>query len=193
MGGGVIARSRDYALLGHPEVLAVLSRPPSAQCIHPESGMVRALYDCPLIRLVIATHPATDDPPKVGQQRNDVVYELFVSTALAPAMTANDLLDLYRHRGSFETVLADEDVEQDPDRWCSPTPWGQEFWQIISQWVWNLRMEFGQHCSPTPLRTTSFASADKPASVSEPMEINEARSESQPASMSRPEGVSEAV
>ena len=37
----------------------------------------------------------------------------------APAFSAKDVLDLYLHRGSFETVLADEDVEQEPDRWCS--------------------------------------------------------------------------
>ncbi len=53
-----------------------------------------------------------DDPPKVGQERNGVVYELFVSTVQAPVLTAKDLLDVYRHRGSFETVLADEDEEQ---------------------------------------------------------------------------------
>jgi hypothetical protein len=197
MGLGVIARSRDYALLGRPEVLAVLSRPPTARCVHPESGMIRDVYDCPLIRLtrggpcvrlVIATHPATDDPPKVGQERNGVVYELFVSTILAQAVTANDLLDLYRHRGSFETVLADEDYEQDPDRWCSHTPYGQEFWQILSQWVWNLRLEFGQHCSAEPLRTTTFASANDPAKVREGAGETQASEDGQPAKVREPEG-----
>ena len=86
MGLGLIVRSRDYALLGRPEVLA---RPPSVCWTHPASGMTRELYDCPSIRLLpkgpavrllIATHPATDDPAKVGQTRNGVVYELFVST-----------------------------------------------------------------------------------------------------------------
>ena len=202
MGVGVMVRSRDYALLGRPEVLAVLSRPPAGRCTHPESGMIREVYDCPSIRLVrggpcvrlvIATHPATDDPPKVGQERDGVVYELFVSTILAQALTANDLLDLYLHRGSFETVLADEDGEQDPDRWCSHTPCGQEFWQILSQWVWNLRLEFGQQCSPTPLRTTAFASANDPASVSEPAGGIQARETSNPAPVSRPAQVSAAV
>jgi hypothetical protein len=145
------------------------------------------------VRVVIATHPATDDPPKVGHQRNGVVYELFVSTLLAPAMTTNDLLDLYVHRGSFETVLADEDGEQDPDRWCSHAPCGQEFWQILSQWVWNLRLEFGHHCSPTPLRTMAFAEAHEPAPVSEPAGSTQGRPESQPVPVSRPAGVSEAV
>jgi hypothetical protein len=45
---------------------------------------------------------------------------------------------LYLHRGAFEAALADEDQEQDPDRWCSHAPCGQECWQIVSQWVWNL-------------------------------------------------------
>jgi hypothetical protein len=31
------------------------------------------------------------------------------------------VLDLYLHRGSFETVLADEDEEQEMDRWYSHT------------------------------------------------------------------------
>ena len=195
MGLGLIVRSRDYALLGRPEVLAVLSRSPSVRCTHPESGAIRDLYDCPSIRLLpagpcvrllIATHPATDDPPTIGQKRNGMVYELFVSTLLAPAVTAKDLLDLYLHRGSFETILADEDLEQDPDRWCSHTPCGQEFWQIISQWVWNLRLELGQTCSPTPLRTTAFASASEPAPTSGPASTNEAPSAIGPAPTSGP-------
>ena len=41
-------------------------------------------------------------------------------------------------------VLADEDVEEDPDRWCSSTECGQELWQIACQWVWNLRLTLGQ-------------------------------------------------
>jgi hypothetical protein len=92
-----------------------------------------------------------------------VVYELFF-TALPPeAFTATDVVELYLHRGAFETVLADEDQEQDPDRWCSHTPCGQEFWQILSQWVWNLRLELGQHLHPTPMRTTEFAQANPDA------------------------------
>src|ERR1700674_2936026 len=58
---------------------------------------------------------------------------------------------------------------------------GQECWQIISQWVWNLRLELGQNCSPTPLRTTAFASMSEPAPTSEPTSTNEAPSASEPA------------
>ncbi len=32
-------------------------------------------------------------------------------------------------------------------------------WQIISQWVWNLRLELGHQLEPTPVRTTEFAPA----------------------------------
>jgi hypothetical protein len=43
----------------------------------------------------------------------------------AAGFTAADVLMLYLHRGSFETVLADEDREQDADRWSSYTPSGK--------------------------------------------------------------------
>jgi hypothetical protein len=69
---------------------------------------------------------------------------------------------LYLHRGAFENVLSDEDLEQDPDRWCSHAPVGQECWQILSQWVWNLRLELGHQLEPTPVRTTEFAPALTP-------------------------------
>src|SRR5439155_10341949 len=35
----------------------------------------------------------------------------------------------------------------------------QEVWQLISQWVWNLRLELGHQLHPDPERTTEFASA----------------------------------
>jgi hypothetical protein len=75
------------------------------------------------------------------------------------AFTASDVVALYLHRGAFETALADEDQEQDPDRWVSQTAAGQEAWQLISQWLWNLRLELGHQLHPDPLRTTEFAPA----------------------------------
>lgn len=167
-GLGVIVRSRDYSFLDLEEVKQALSRPPHQVSIHPESGMSRALYDCPAlplmpsgpsVRLVVATHAATSSPLPVGVEREGTVYELFVSTLPSPAFLPSDVLDLYLHRGSFETVLADEDGEQDSDRWYSHTPGGQEFGQILAQWVWNLRLELGHKLSPSELRTTEFAKA----------------------------------
>src|SRR5258708_39670829 len=103
--------------------------------------MTRALYDCasvpltsagPKVRVVVAAHGAPSSSPAVGVERDGMVYELFVSTLPSPAFTSSDALDLYLHRGSFETVLADEDIEQDADRWYSHTPCGQEFCQILA-------------------------------------------------------------
>ncbi len=176
-GLGVIARSRDYRLLDLEVVQQALARVPDQVSTHPESGMTRALYDCPSVpltptgpevRLVVATHAGTSSPPKVGVERDGTVYELFVSTLPSPAFAPSDVLDLYLHRGSFETVLADEDVEQDSDRWYAHTPCGQEFCQILAQWVWNLRLELGQQLSSSELRTTEFAEARavEPAPVS---------------------------
>jgi len=171
----VIVRSRAYHLLDLEVVQQRLAHPPDQISTHAESGMTRALYDCtavpltaagPTARLVIATHPARDPDPAVGVERDGVVYELFVSTLPTPAFTASDVLDLYLHRGSFETVLADEDKEQEMDRWYSHTPWGQEFAQILGQWVWNLRLELGQQLSPTEVRTTEFAPAQETESLS---------------------------
>jgi hypothetical protein len=143
-GPGVIVRGRDYHLLDLPAVSARLQRPPDQQTKHPESGTSRALSDCleialtptgPRVRMLLAAHPANDSSPSIGTLRNGIVYEQFLTTVPPAAFTPADILDLYLHRGSFETVLADEDVEQDPDRWVSHTPCGQEFWQILSQWM----------------------------------------------------------
>jgi len=117
-GVGIIGRSRDYALLDLAEVQAVLARPPAVVCTHPESGALRALYDCPdipltaggaRVRLIVASHPSASTPHKIGKKRDGLIYELFVTRLAAPAFSAKDVLDLYLQRGSFETVLADED------------------------------------------------------------------------------------
>jgi hypothetical protein len=85
------------------------------------------------------------------------------------AFTASDVVELYLHRGAFEPALADEDQEIDPDRWCSHTACGQEAWCIVSQWVWNLRLELGHQLEPTPLRTTELAPAQAEANAQRPV------------------------
>ena len=159
-----VMRGRDYDLLDLPEIQARLAQPPDQEITHAESGTCRSLFDCsdvlltptgPRSRVVVATHQAVSTP--IGVLRDGVVYELFFTALPASAFTASDVVALYLHRGSFETVLSDEDQEQDPDRWCSHSPWGQEFWQVISQWMWNLRLELGHRLHPTAMRTTAFA------------------------------------
>jgi hypothetical protein len=139
-GPAVVVRGKDYHLLEQPAIQQRLHRPPDQSTMHPESGASRALYDCgqvqlaptgPVMRMLLATHPAGSSRPPVGKVREGTVYEQFFTTLPFPAFTPADVLDLYLHRGSFETVLADEDEEQAADRWVSRTQWGQEFWQII--------------------------------------------------------------
>src|SRR6266700_2577944 len=105
-GAVVTMRGSDLA-----PVQAVLARPPIEICTHPESGALRALYDCPdislmaggpRVRLIIASHPATSTSAPIGKKRDGMIYELFVTRLATPAFSAKDVLDLYLHRGSFE-------------------------------------------------------------------------------------------
>jgi hypothetical protein len=158
-------------VLDHPLVQARLHLPADQVQQRPESQIVRSLYDCPDVpvgseglscRVVVATHPAGNKKSPVGVTRKGLVYELFFSNLPQQAFTASDVVELYLHRGAFEPALADEDQELDPDRWCSHSAWGQEAWQIVSQWVWNLRLELGHQLQPEPVRTTEFAAAIPP-------------------------------
>jgi len=151
-GPAVVVRGKAYHLIEQPAIQQRLKLPPDQVTVHPESGASRALYDCgqvqlaptgPVMRMLLATHPAGLSRLPIGKVREGTVYEQFFTTLPSSAFTPADVLDLYLHRGSFETVLADEDEEQAVDRWVSRTQWGQEFWQIINQWMWNLRLEFG--------------------------------------------------
>lgn len=164
-------RGKDYHLLDHPLIQAWLRLPPDQVQQHPESQMARSLYDCPqipvgpdgvLCRVIVATHPAGKKKSPIGVTRAGIVYELFFTNLPQHAFTARDVVELYLHRGAFEPILSDEDKEQDPDRWCSHAAWGQDCWQLVSQWVWNLRLELGHQLHPEAVRTTEFASALPP-------------------------------
>ena len=87
-------------------------------------------------RVIVARHQAPEPgkPVTVGKRIDEWVYELFITTVDADGFLVEDVLDLYHGRGAFEAVLADEDLEEDPDRWCSYTEYGQELWQIACQW-----------------------------------------------------------
>ena len=163
-----VTRGKEYSVLDHPLVQARLHLPPDQFQQRPESQGERSLYDCPnvsvgslgiLCRVIVATHPATKKKSSVGVTRAGVVYELFFTNLPSHAFTASDVVELYLHRGAFEPVLSDEDQEIDPDRWCSHSAWGQECWQLVAQWTWNLRLELGHQLEPAPLRITEFAPA----------------------------------
>ncbi len=168
---GWVMRGKDYGLLDLPYVKERLALPADEQFTHPESRLCRDLFDCGQLpvtaeghrsRVIVATHQGATSP--VGVTRDGTVYELFFTGLPALGFTAADVAKLYLHRGSFETELADEDLEQDSDRWCSFTRHGQEIWQILSQWMWNLRQELSQQWQPTQMRLTVFAEAQTEAS-----------------------------
>jgi len=170
-GFAFVTRGKEYTVLDHPLVQARLHLPLDQLKPRPESRVVRNLYDCPEVpvgsegracRVVVATHPVGNKKSPVGVTRAGVVYELFFTNLPQRAFTASDVVELYLHRGAFEPALADEDQEIDPDRWCSHSAWGQECWQLVPQWVWNLRLELGHQLEPTSMRTTEFAPAIPP-------------------------------
>ncbi len=113
----------------------------------------------PAARVIVARHraPAPGKSVTVGKRIGEWVYELFITTLGEDRFLVEDVLDLYHGRGAFEGVLADEDVEEDPDRWCSYIACGQELWQIACQWVWNLRLCLGQRMQEVQLREIEWA------------------------------------
>ena len=129
-----VMRGKDYALLDLIQVKQRLALPADEQFTHPESGTCRDLFDCGELpvtaqshhcRVIVATHVATTTKAPIGVTRDGMVYELFFTALPTAGFTAADVVKLYLHRGSFETVLADEDREQDADRWSSYTPHGK--------------------------------------------------------------------
>jgi hypothetical protein len=124
-GFAFVTRGKDYHLLDHPLIQARLHLPPDQFQQRPESQMVRSLYDCPqipvgpegtLCRVIVATHPVGKKKSPVGITRKGVVYELFFTNLPQHAFTACDVVELYLHRGAFEPILSDEDIEQEPVR-----------------------------------------------------------------------------
>jgi hypothetical protein len=122
---GLIAGSRDSALLALAVVQAVLACPPVEVGTHRESGALRCLDDGPEVslgaggpraRLSVASHPATSTSVYIGKKRDGMGEALFATRLAGRALSAKAVLDRDLHRGSFESVVADEDSEQEPDR-----------------------------------------------------------------------------
>jgi hypothetical protein len=163
----LVTRGRGYQLLEHPQIQQVLAHPPTTSVTCMNTGEIVELFDggrleleegLPRVRVIVARHPVHPDKPvRVGKRVDEWVYELFITTLDADGFLVEDVLDLYHGRGAFEGVLADEDVEEDPDRWCSYTEYGQELWQIACQWVWNLRLSLGHAMQGSELREIEWA------------------------------------
>ena len=165
-----MTRARGYRVLEHPQIQRVLAHPPTACVTQVSTNEEVELFDggwlslnegMPQVRVIVARHraPGSGKKVSVGKCIGEWVYEIFITTLSTKGFLAEDVLDLYHGRGAFEAVLADEDVEEDPDRWCSYTECGQELWQIACQWVWNLRLALGQQMQAGTLREIEWAPA----------------------------------
>jgi len=167
-GVSLVTRGRGYQILKHPQIQQVLAHSPTASVTRMNTSEVVELFEggwlplgegLPRVRVIVARHhaPAADKPIRVGKRVGEWVYELFITTLDIDRFLVEDVLDLYHGRGAFEAVLADEDVEEDPDRWCSYTECGQELWQVTCQWMWNLRLSLGKTMQGTELREIEWA------------------------------------
>lgn len=181
-GVGFLLRVADYGLLREPAVQAALAQAPTARFVQPDTQTEREVFDvgwllwrsadgqsqvrCRL--LVTRRRWVQQKRPPIGQRHGEWALELFGTDRDPGGLSATDLLSLYFARGGFEQTLAEEDREQEPDRWCSGHPPGQEAWQLLSQGVWNLRLRLGYAAVAPPLRRTQWAPAEPPQEPTPP-------------------------
>ena len=174
---GYLLRCRDYGLLRHPALQARLQETPKQDWTHPESHQVREVFDVgwiedgwagytnPIRLIVVRTPHNPKRAHRIGKRIGDFIYELFITSQAQAGLTGTDILSLYYGRGGFEKQLGDEDREGDCDRWCSWHPEGQEFWQILSQWVWNWRLWLGFAHQPQAVRQTLWVPPPTPVEM----------------------------
>jgi hypothetical protein len=180
-GVSLVTRGRGYQILEHPQLQGTLAHPPAARVTSVSTTEMVELFDGGWLqmgeglsqaRVIVARHqaPKPGKSISVGKRIDEWVYELFITTLSADGFLVEDVLDLYHGRGAFEAVLADEDIEEDPDRWCSYTECGQELWQIACQWVWNLRLALGQQMQGGTLREIEWAPPKEAPPIFVPVE-----------------------
>lgn len=189
---GYLLRSRDYGLLEHHSIQNRLETSPGTFWSHPECHQVPEVFDLGFVedswvgyaapvRLIVVRTPYNSERKRnVGKKKGDFIYELFITSHPETGLSGCDILSLYYGRGGFEKQLGDEDVEQDSDRWCSWHPQGQEFWQLLSQWVWNWRLWAGNAHQPQALRNTiwspaspeNFTPQENPTLTDEPLKLS---------------------
>lgn len=170
-GLGFLSRCADYRLLDSPVVKAVLAAGTTVRITHPDSGMVREVFDVPAVQwpsihdempevrvIVTRSRFPSDKRHRVGHRIGDDVFELFVTSRPASSLHAVDVVALYLHRGQFEAALAQEEIELPTSHWASDHLEGQRLWHLLAQWVWNVRISLGAELLPADelLRRTDF-------------------------------------
>ena len=174
----LVTRGKGYHLLDHPHIQQVLMHPPTASVLKKNTAEVLELFEggwlmlgeeLPSARVIVTRYLAgsPDCTVKVGKRVGEWIYELFITTLDGESFLVQDVVDLYHGRGAFETLFAEEDLEENPDRWCSYTECGQELWQIACQWVWNIRLSLGFAMQGEELREMEWSPAsERPPRIS---------------------------
>ncbi len=168
-GFAFVTRGKDYTVLDHPLVQA--QRAPASRSVPTAPGKpdraqpLRLSRSAGWLRGRVVSRGGSD-PSRKPQEESGwrdpfgcCLRTLLHEPARAghsPLLTSLKCICI---AGPYAPQQASEDQEIDPDRWCSHSAWGQECWQIVAQWVWNLRLELGHVLKPEPLRTTEFAPA----------------------------------
>ena len=181
---GCLCRCCDYKLLEMAEIKQSLESSAAEDFYQVDTNCHRRLYDLGFInwqggkdksinvrtRLIVACSDAPPDgsKPRVGKLQGQKVYELFITSCAPNQLTVRDVVSLYYGRGGFEQTLSFEDQEQDPDRFCSQNQAGQEFWQLLAQWVWNARLRLGFAAQTPDARRTIWAEAINLSETVEP-------------------------
>ena len=155
-GLGYLVRCCDYKILKDPAICAALTAGAIARTTHEDTGVERELFDLPayawttlrhetqVTRLVIARRRSSPDrKPSIGKHVGEWIYELIATDRPASQWDAAQVFALYLERGAFERTLGEEDQELPTDRWVSYQENGEEMWQILCQFLWNLRLRVG--------------------------------------------------
>jgi hypothetical protein len=168
----LVTRGKGYQLLERPSIQQALAHPPTSSMTRKNTGEVVEVFEggwlalgeeLPSVRVIVTRSlaPSPDSTVKVGKRVGEWIYELFITTLDAEGLLIEDVVNLYHGRGAFETIFAEEDLEDDPDRWCSYTECGQELWQIACQWVWNIRLALGHAMQGKELREMEWSPAQE--------------------------------
>jgi hypothetical protein len=162
-GLGYLLRVCDYQILHDPAVRDALAAGAIARLRHPDTGIERELFDLPAYawstlrsptlttRMLIARRrEVPGEAVAIGKCLDGWVYELVATDRTAAQWDSARAYTLYQERGAFEATLGQEDRELPTDRWVSFADHGQEFWQILCQWVWNLRLRAAARARAAP-------------------------------------------
>ena len=162
-------RGKDYQILKRAEIQARLKLPPDQQLTHPESGVVRALYDCPDLplgpqgmrcRLVVATHPASERKSRVGVTRKASRLR-----TLLDQLTSGRFYRRRYRRALFASRRGRSMPEPPRTRSKTPTAGGVMPLAARSAGKSSLNgcgtrlLELGHQLHPDPVRTTEVAPA----------------------------------